>query len=307
MADMRLSIIIVNWNTRELLLRCVESIRQSIKGLSHEIIVIDNGSTDGSVEAVRARFPDAHLIANDTNLGFAAANNLGLEKATGEIVLLLNPDTTVPPDAIGSMLDFLSGHPEVGIVGPRLVGSDGEPQISSFGMFPSVTEAALHALRIWRIAPRSSLAKRFLVRPEEGEDWAYAAHLLGACLLMPRKVIDEIGGFDEGFFLFLEETDLCCRARKAGYKLAYYTGASIVHLGEQSMQNILNRSGGLYIRSYNRFCAKHGMGLAQRLLVNGFLVVGSFVEAGMGVVKYRSLRRAKNSLGALWYGYVASP
>ena len=303
----RISIIIVNWNTRDLLLQCLRSIRENAADVAHEVVVVDNASSDGSIEAVRAEFPQARLIANRENRGFGAANNQGLAESTGDFILMLNPDTLVPEGSIRALLDFAASHEDVGIVGPRLVDADGVEQISSFGLFPSPLEAAAHALRIWRIAPRSRLARRFVVTPDQHGDWAYAGHLLGACLLVRRDLITRLGGFDEGFFLFLEETDLCFRARQQGWRCAYFTGAQFMHLGEQSMQGILHKTGGLYIRSYNLFCRKHGIGPLRLLAANLFLCLGLVIEATVGLVKFRSPRRAADSLRALWYGYVASP
>ena len=302
-----MSVLIVNWNTRDLLVDCLRSVGESSGDVPYEVIVFDNASSDGSVEAVRERYPDVKLIAGDRNLGFAAGNNRALAEASGEFVMFLNPDTVLPPGAVRKMADFLREHPEVGFVGPRLVGADGATQISSFGIFPSPLEAAAHAIRIWRVAPRSRLARRFSPAPSSGENWVYTQHLLGACVMARRTALDEIGEMDEGFFLFLEETDLFYRARLNGWKVAYLPEVSVVHYGEQSMQSILHRTGGLYIRSYNRFCRKHGMGFARRAAANLFLVLGIMVEVLTGVLKWRSPRRAWSCLKALWYGYVAVP
>ena len=301
-----LSVIIVNWNTRDLLLGCIESVRANA-GVRREIVVVDNASSDGSAEAVRTQYPEVKLVASEKNLGFAAGNNLGVSHSRGELLLLLNPDTVVREGAIPTLVSFLSEHPEVGMVGPLLVGADGSPQISSFGLYPGPLEAAAHALRVWRVAPRSRLARRFLVSPKGPESWAYVEHLLGACILMSRDLMDRLNGFDEGFFLFLEETELCYRAKRAGRRLAYVTDAEIVHYGEQSLQGILHRTGGLYIRSYNRFCRKHGMGCARRAAVNLFLVVGVLVDAAIGLARWRSARRAWSCFKALYYGYIKMP
>ncbi len=299
------SIIIVNWNTRDLLLQCISSIAKNTEDVAHEIIVVDNASSDGSAQALQQAFPDVKLIASEKNIGFGAANNLAMWEAAGDLVLVLNPDTVVEPGALSTMVEFLDEHKDVGILGPMLVGEDGRTQVSSFGLFPSPLEAAAHAARVWRIAPRSGLARRFLIQPVQGEGWTYTQHLLGACLLMRREVMDETGGFDESFFLFLEETDLCYRAMKIGWKLAYLTQARITHLGEASMQSILHRTGGFYIRGYNHFCKKRGLSIPSRTAVNGCLIFGILVEAAIGLVKCRSPRRACRSLLALWYGYFA--
>jgi len=301
------SIVIVNWNTRNLLLRCIGSILDGGCSVPCEIIVVDNASADGSVDAVRSAYPNVTVIANDRNLGFASANNVGFARASGESILLLNPDTIVSEKAADKLVAFLEAHSDVGIVGPLIVGQDGCPQISSFGIAPSLREAFLHAIRIWRIAPKSRLARQFLMIPREPEDWIYTRHLLGACMLVRRRVIDQTNGFDERFFLFLEETDLCYRTQQMGWRIAYYVGARITHLGEQSMLHILDRSGGYYIRSYNYFCRKHGMGRSSVPATNLCLIMGLINEAAIALAKHRSITRAANSLRAIWYGYVAKP
>ncbi|MHB9036650.1 MAG: glycosyltransferase family 2 protein [Armatimonadota bacterium] len=304
---MLLSIIIVNWNTRDLLLECIQSVYDTASDIAREVIVVDNASMDGSVEAVRQRYSDVIVIPNDRNVGFGAANNIGLKHANGNYIALLNPDTVLHEDVLGELVQFMEEHKEIGIVGPMIVGTDGRMQVSSFGLFPSVCECAMHALRIWRIAPGSKLSKSFLRVPSLGCEWTYTEHLLGACMVMPSDLMHKLGGFDEDFFLFLEETDICYRTKQMGYNIAYCTFTSIVHLGEQSMQRILDKSGGLYIRSYNLFCSKHGHKLSARIAINMFLIVGMLVESIVGLAKYRSLRRFGTCLRALYYAYCKAP
>jgi GT2 family glycosyltransferase len=276
-------------------------------GVSYEIMVVDNASSDGSADAVRMQFPDVNLIASEKNLGFAAGNNLGLPHARGEYVLFLNPDTIVPAGAVSLLVRFLETHPEVGIVGPRIIGQDNVFQISAFGLKPSLREAVFRAFRIWKVAPFSAWSRRFLVNPDTDSDWTCVEHLLGACMLVRTQLLKYIGGFDESFFLFLEETDLCIRVQKEGYRIAYYIGTTIIHLGEQSMQSILDKSGGLYIRSYNLFCKKYGLGAIELIFINIFLIVAVLIDALVGLVKFRSLKRMCRSFGSLWYGYVCIP
>lgn len=299
------SIIIVNWNTRELLIDCLKSIEQNAPGC--EVIVVDNASSDDSADAVRQQFSYVKLIASETNLGFAAGNNLGAQHVSNEYLLILNPDTIVHPGTIESLVSFLEAHPKVGLVAPELVAVDGRKQISSYGFWPSPAEAFLRCIRIWRIAPNSRLAQAYMPLPVVGEDVVYPAHVLGACMLLRHDLFRELGGFDEDYFLFLEETDLCLRLHRAEWSLAYYTGACITHVGEQSMQHILHRSGGLYIRSYNRFCRKYGMGLGKRVLVNLALIIGVCVDAGIMLFKHGGLRHSIDCLRSLWYAYIVAP
>lgn len=301
------SVVIVNWNTRDLLVGCIESLTRVPTHPPCEIIVVDNASADGSAEEVRRRFPDVILIASETNGGFAYGCNVGAERASGDYIVLLNPDTCVHEWSMTALRSFLEEHHDVGIVGPRLVGSSGETQISGFGLFPSVAEAVAHAIRIWTLRPKSSLSRRFLSAPDSGSDWCYVAHLLGACMMIRRKVWERLQGLDAGYFLFLEETDFCYRAALDGWRCGYTESAVIVHYGEQSVQKALTMSGGFYIRSYNRFCRKFGMGLGRRLIVNWALISGVLLSALACIVKHRDLPGAAKTLATLRYAYLEKP
>lgn len=302
-----ISAVIVNWNTKELLLQCIGALNGCSLAAYIEIVVVDNASSDGSAAAVSEAFPDVKLIPNTLNVGFGAATNQGMQVASGSFLLLINPDAFVGNDTLAHLLEFMSTHEEVGIVGPLIVDQEGRRQVSSFGLFPSPLEAFSHAAMIWKFAPNSSTGRRFLVDPAPGDDWIYTEHLLGACILLRREVIDRIGGFDERFFLFLEETDLCYRAQLAGWRVAYVTSAKVVHIGEQSMQTVLHRTGGHYIRSYNLFCRKHGVGYGGRIVVNSCLCAGIVIGCADGLLRKRSLSRSINSLRAFWYGYLGNP
>lgn len=302
-----ISVVIVNWNTRDYLLDCLASLAGDAAEGRCEIIVVDNASTDGSTDAVRERFPAVTVIESETNGGFARGCNLGAERARGDYILLLNPDTHVLEGSLGRMRRFLEDHPEVGIVGPKLIGTDGERQLSSFGLFPSLAEAVAHAVRIWTVRPQSALARRFLCAPDPGTDWCYAAHLLGACMLIRRELYEQLGGLDDGYFLFLEETDFCYRAAQAGARCACVENAVVVHYGEQSVNQMLAVSGGLYIRSYNRFCRKFGKSLLERLLINAALISGVLISAAASVIRRRDFPRAGRILTTLSYGYLVRP
>lgn len=304
---MDLSILIVNWNTRQLLDDCLKSIFEAADGIDFEVIVVDNGSSDGSAEMVANNYPQAVVNASPDNLGFAGANNLAADSAGGDYLLLLNPDTIVPPGAPQGLVKFMKSHGDIGVAGPELTGADGQKQISSFGMFPSVPEALVHSLHLWKLMPKSRLAWKFLVGPSVGENWCETEHLLGACMIIRREVWKLLGGMDPGFFLFLEETDFCLRARQSGWKCAYVSNISITHIGEQSFGKVMDKSGGLYIRSYRRFCRKHGLGLFERLAINGLLVMGALAQAGLMIIKKRDFSKAASAVRSIWYGYLMNP
>lgn len=300
------SVLIVNWNTRDLLLGCLESLQQNAVEVPLEIIVFDNASSDGSVEAVRERFPSVKIMASPRNLGFAAANNRAFQESSGEFILLLNPDTVVPPGALKKMVDFLNEHPEVGLVGPLIVSPDGRVQPSAFGIFPGVLESFVHATHLWRLS-NSFFGRRFLVAPEGSSDWCYASHLLGACLMVRRKTWEDVQGMDTGYFLFLEETDLCYRASLRGWRCALTSRVQIIHYGEQSVQRVVGESHGLYIRSYNRFCKKAGLNVLGIVLVNTILVLGVCIESLKSLVRGKGIRTFLRISAGLWFGYFRKP
>ncbi|RPJ57189.1 MAG: glycosyltransferase family 2 protein [Acidobacteria bacterium] len=229
---MRLSVVIVSWNTRELLRNCLLTVVSESKRLepaSVEVFVVDNGSTDGTVEMIRENFPSTTLIANRENIGFAAANNQALTRSNGDYVLLLNPDTELRPDALGRMVRFLDLRMYVGAVGPLLVSPDGSMQESCFPRPTLFREfwRLLYLDRLLRLAAYP-MATWGLERPRDVET------VQGACILMKRSVLDKIGLLDPNFFIYTEEIDLCRRIRSAGWRIYWLPAATVVHHGGQS-------------------------------------------------------------------------
>ncbi len=233
-----LSIVIVNWNVRDLLRRCLLSIsnlQPPPSGL--EMIVVDNASTDGSVQMVRTEFPGVHTIANTENRGFPAANNQGIAIAQGRHVLLLNPDTEVVGDALTTMVGFADAHPDVGMVGPQLLNPDGSVQ-SSRRRFPTLATAFFESTWLQPYAPRRLLERYYVLdRPDDAVqdvDWLY-----GAALMARREAIAQVGPLDERFFMYSEELDWCRRFRKADWRVVYLPAAQIIHHGGKSSEQVL--------------------------------------------------------------------
>lgn len=219
MAD--LSIIVVNWNTKDLLSKCLQSIYDTTSNLAFEIIVVDNASTDGSQAMIRQQFPQVCLIENDQNVGFARANNQALTISRGRYFLLLNSDTIVLPYALEKMVQFADVHPEAGIIGCGLLNSDGSVQ-KSWASFPT----------FWSEMVGRNFRVRRLVEEDPATydvDW-----LGGACLLVRPEAVNEVGWLDESYFMYSEETDWCFRMRQQGWKVYYLPGAKIIHLGSGS-------------------------------------------------------------------------
>ena len=234
-----LSVVVVNWNVRDLLRRCLHSICAAPSPVL-EVIVVDNASSDGSVEMVRAEFPQVTPIANADNRGFPAANNQGLAVVRGRYVMTLNPDTEIVGDALERMVAYLDVHPEVGALGPQLLNADGSIQ-SSRRRFPTFATAAFESTWLQGIAPRGVLRRFYVddVPPDRTQevDW-----VTGACIVVRREVLDRVGGFDEGFFMYSEELDWCKRIKSAGWKIAYLPEARVIHhVGKSSEQAVAAR------------------------------------------------------------------
>jgi GT2 family glycosyltransferase len=230
---MDLSIIIVNWNTRKLLLECLNSIYASSLNIEFEIWVVDNYSADDSPAEIRENFPEIYLIENEKNIGFARANNLAYQKCRGKYILLLNPDTVVENDAIEQLVRFLDQTPDAGMVGARLLNPDKTLQISAFPV-PTLSKEFWRLFHLDYFVPYANY-------PMEKWDMDSAREvdtLLGACILIRREALDLFGLFDEEFFIYSEEVDLCTRLKKVGWKLYWLPSAVVVHYRAQSTQQV---------------------------------------------------------------------
>ena len=225
---MKLSVIILSYNTKDLLKNCLESIRKYTYGLEFEIIVVDNGSKDESVEEVK-KFKMQNLklkiIENKTNLGFAGGNNVGIRKALGEYILLLNSDTFLKDNALLKMVKFLDSRPDISVLGPRLLNQDGSFQ-ASVGRFPTLPVV------FWMLFKEhfgGSEYVRLSPKEESEVDW-----LMGAALMARKNIFKKAGLLDENIFMYMEEVEWCYRVKKAGFKIYFYPEAEIIHLWQGS-------------------------------------------------------------------------
>lgn len=256
------SAVVVSHNTCADLVLCLASLRDRVT-LSQETIVVDNGSTDGSVQAVRREFPAVRVIASPENLGFSRANNLGWRVARAPYVLLLNSDAFLRPGAVEVMAALLDARSELGLVGPRNLSPDGTVQVS-FG--PALTPLAEWRQRrlVRGVRERNPEALRRAEEQaarEQEPDWVSAA-----CLLARREALAAVGGFDEGFFLYEEDVDLCVRVRRAGWRVLYTPAAEVVHHLGRSMEQAPARARIEYHRSHLRYYLKHNGAVQTGLL-----------------------------------------
>lgn len=284
--EVDLSIVIVAWNVRDLVLDCLESIRDVKLGFSYEVIVIDNGSADGTVQAVSEKYPEARVLALPRNIGFGAGNNRGLEIMRGRHAVLLNSDTIVLPGGLETCVAYLDAHPEVGVVGPQLLNPDRSKQNCIHNSPTLISELVGQSL-LRRLFPRRYPSKLVdYSAPLEVEA------VLGACLFVRREVIGQVGLIDEDYFFFLEETDWCHRIRAAGWKVHHLPDAFVVHLyGESTKKKVPLRTRIEYYRSRDTFFRKNrgpAAYLVLRAIVMARILLGC-VFGGRRAEEYRKI------------------
>lgn len=236
---MTISVIIVSWNTKQILKECITSLFDELSSLaeSSEVFVVDNDSIDGSAEMIRESFPGVMLIENEDNKGFGRACNQGIRAAKGEYIFLLNPDTVVLPGAIKTLLEFARNHPKLGIVAPQLLNTDGTVQ-KSCRAFPSLTGMFYELIGLSRLFPNVKRFREYKMLDFDYNTVSEVDQPEGAALLIPRKVLDEVGLFDEKFFMLFEEVDLCFRIKKAGWQIWFNSTSKIIHHYGQSIKQI---------------------------------------------------------------------
>ena len=270
----KLSILIVNTNSRELLVGCLCSLYETVKTIPFEIIVVDNASTDGSVAVVKAQYPGVRLIENSYNNWFTGATNQAIIASGGKYLLCLNPDTLCQPHAIDALVDFLDGHPQVGAVGPRLINEDGTLQPSCRN-FLTARRLILQHIFPWRAVP-NRWRKRTVLEYWDHDETMKVDWVIGACILVRRTAIEEIGLKDESYPIFHEETDWCYRLKQAGWETWFLHDAEVTHFGSQTVSKLWGK--GLVLEFYkgkHRFIRKHYGSLAlvfHRFLLSGMLL-----------------------------------
>lgn len=226
---MDVSVCIVNWNTRELLYRCLDSIRSKTQGLRYEVVVVDNASSDGSPAMVRECFPEFQLIASSENLGFARGSNLAAQRSTGKYVLYLNPDTELVSNAIFGMYAWLEEHADYGAVGCMLLNSDGSIQHTCASSFPSPRNELCSLLCLDRLFPGSEAFSSRELNYWNHQDSRSVECLSGACMMVRRPLVERLGGFDESLFMYGEDLDICWALRNQGAMLYYLASETIYH------------------------------------------------------------------------------
>jgi N-acetylglucosaminyl-diphospho-decaprenol L-rhamnosyltransferase len=307
---MDVSVIIVNWNTRDLLGQCLQSVYDTTSDLDFEVMVVDNASTDGSVEMVRRDFPHVRVIANVDNVGFVRANNQAIAHCQGRYVLLLNSDTKVLPGSLDKTVQLMNEHPGAGIIGVRLLNPDGTFQ-ASYTPFPTLWREFLILSSLGRLLIRPSFPS-FGPRAEKGAQ-KIEGYMEGAYLMVRREAVGQIGGLDERIFMYAEDVDWCYRFHQAGWEVWYLPQAPIIHYGGQSSKQRRNRMEAELYRSRVCFFRKHygpTAALCLRILIYAMTLTKTLVHGvlrfltqgrrGRTVTSWQELHLALSSVDSLF-------
>ncbi|MBO7053990.1 MAG: glycosyltransferase family 2 protein [Bacteroidales bacterium] len=254
---MKLSVVIVNYNVKEELTFCLSSVQQALQDIEGEVFVVDNHSADGSCDVIKTLFPWVTLIENAENLGFARANNIAIKKSCGEYVLLLNPDTVVEQDTFSKMLAFMDEHDNCGGLGVKMLDAQGTFLPESKRGIPTPWVAFCKLFGLYKLFPKSEKCNRYYLSNIPQDLVAEVEILAGACMLLRKSVLDEVGLLDETYFLYGEDVDISYRILQAGYKNYYFPETSIIHLKGASTKKLEVKSVREFYRSMEIFCERH--------------------------------------------------
>jgi len=292
-----LAVIIVSWNVATLLADCLQSVfAEGISVNRMRVVVVDNASSDDTIDMVRTRFPMVQLICNSTNLGFTRANNQAMQQCLEPFVLLLNPDTLVRPGAMRTMLQYIQEHPKVGVVGPKLLYGDESSQPSR-RRYPTLGMALAESTPWEWHWPDNKLALRYRCADRSDESEQQVDWVTGACMLIRRQALEQVGLFDERFFMYSEELDLCRRINQAGWQVVYLPQAIVIHLeGRSSGQVIAARHIHFNASKVYYFTKYHGWLQAEvlRLLILAMFAIEWIDEGAKWLLGHkRGLRRER--------------
>ncbi len=266
MDQMDISIIIVTWNSHGFIRNCLDSIYFLPDRVRYEIVVVDNGSSDNTPEIVREFYPEVDLIENKKNLGYAKANNQGIEKSQGEYILLLNPDTQIFENSLALMHDFMEANPQVGALGPKLLNPDGSIQLSC-REFPSFSTLIWEFTGLSRIFPKSRIFGRWRMGYFTFDQPTEVDQPMGSCLMVRRDALNDVGVFDENFSMFFNDVDLCFRIKNTARKIYFFPDAQVFHYRGASTRRVKGRMIWLSHLAFYKFLKKHKTGPVNRLLL----------------------------------------
>ena len=268
---MNLSVVIVTWNSEEFIRNCLDSIFLSQGNFSSEVIVVDNNSSDETAKIVEQLYPQVNLIQNKRNLGYAKANNQGMEEAGGDYILLLNPDTQLFEDSLSLMYEFMEENPSIGALGPKLLNPDKTVQ-ASCREFPTFSTLIWEFSGLSRLFPKSRIFGRWRMGYFDFERQTETDQPMASCLMLRRAALEDVGIFDENFAMFFNDVDLCHRIKKGGWKIYFYPEAKVIHHKGASTKKAKARMIWLSHLAFYKFFKKHKTGLANHLLLFLFLI-----------------------------------
>jgi GT2 family glycosyltransferase len=275
MSRCELSAIIISFNGREFLADCITTLKESLKGIVHEIIIVDNGSSDGSIKLIQSAHNDLTIIENGANLGFAKAVNIGIRAANGEYMFILNQDLKFHSQSVRILLDRIKSQPNIGMIGPKFVGIDGKLQHSARAL-PTFRNVWYDALLLSHLFPQHHEFSSWRMGWFDHETEAIVDQPLGSAMMIPRRVIEKVGLFDERFPIFFNDVDFCHRLKDAGWQALYYPSAVVEHyLGGSTRQRPLamkiesHRSMYRYLAKYARWYESPALWAAGFLLMVG--------------------------------------
>jgi GT2 family glycosyltransferase len=271
---MTLSILIVNWNSKAYLAKCLESIRRTCDDLAPQIVVVDGGSFDGSAEMIALGYPEVEFVQSEENIGFGRSNNLGFEKVKGDVVLLLNPDTELHEGAVQHLLQALESEENTGIIGARMLNTDGSLQLSSILPLP----------RPWNCALDSEFLRNRWWRncgPSEGGAATRVEAVSGACMVMRSEVFRKVGGFSPQYFMYAEDMDLCLKVARAGLNIYHEPKAWVVHHGGGSSSTQVGKFSILMIRQALYVYMRSNHGLVTAVRYRSLMGVSAMLRIGL--------------------------
>ena len=299
---MLFSIIIVNFNVKYFLEQCLHSVQNAVTNIDAEIIVIDNNSNDGSKAFFSDKFPNVYFIWNQENVGFSKANNMGLAKATGKFILFLNPDTIVAEDCFDKCLMFFESYQNIGALGIRMIDGGGKFLKESKRGFPSLFPSLFKLFALAAIMPSSKVFARYYL----GNLSEYQNHtvdvLSGAFMLIEKKVLDKIGGFDEDFFMYGEDIDLSYRIQNAGFKNYYFAESTIIHFKGESTKKGNLKYVQLFYGAMNLFLKKHNSSAKSTLysffinIAIGLKIANNNIKKGLSFIGKKTKESSYNPL-----------
>lgn len=306
---MDLSVIIVNWNSLSYLRACLSSIRKHLRQVSYEVIVVDNASPEGGVDALKEAFPEISLLKSSVNLGFAGANNLGFQTSKGEYLLFLNPDTELIDDSVERMLEKARNLNDAGVVGGKLLNTDRSIQISSIQKFPTIANQLLDSEYLQGRWPSCSL---WDISPLYSETTTPASVeiISGACMLLKRRAFEQVGQFTEDYFMYAEDVDLCFKAIRLGLKNYYMGDCRLLHHGGRSSTqvSVSHWAVVMRLRAVQQFCAKRrGSRYARKYrIAMGIVAVGRLAILSVAqLLMFRSSRnRGLRYASSKWYAVL---